>query len=144
MFQPESARFSGRGAAEQGRLDREAERARKEGVIEAHRAANARREEERHGRMQAERAREEAYWAARRGTQRSKTASGAEYDIFSLGFKDGREAERQRYAEESARHSATARTAMLFKRNNNTDGVNPITGEPLRSIEVTPRPTPPT
>lgn len=87
--------------------------------------------------MDAADAREEQRWQELRasGSKARRNLSGEPFNPVTLRYNDGRDGERLRAADERVKSRALLRAENL-QRHNAREGVNPITGAPLRAIRA--------
>ncbi|KAJ4462588.1 hypothetical protein PAPYR_571 [Paratrimastix pyriformis] len=138
MFVDEVSRFQTDAAAEEYHR-RQALLNREKQSLEMHRKREEERETQRWKTMEEEERRERERAAAVAGTsKRNQSDLGAAcasprvaYDPLTLTYADTPEGRNLKDRDERAREWADFRMAELSRRNTNTDGINPITGEPI-------------
>ncbi|KAJ4455172.1 hypothetical protein PAPYR_9901 [Paratrimastix pyriformis] len=129
MFVDEVSRFQTDAAAEEYNR-RQALLNREKQSLEMHRKREEERETQRWKTMEEEERRERERAAAVAGTSK-RNQSGVAYDPLTLTYADTPEGRNLKDRDERARERADFRMAELSRRNTNTDGINPITGEPI-------------
>ncbi|KAJ0399340.1 hypothetical protein P43SY_001529 [Pythium insidiosum] len=119
------------------KVSREESNARAKIRQERKRYDNVQREIQRWKDMDATTVEEEKRWAALRatGSKARRNKGGEPFNPITLQYNDGKDGERLRLADETIKRRAVARAESL-RFHNSRGGINPITGEPLRKIQV--------
>lgn len=135
-FMSDADRFHSDTAGEE-RAQREAHNARAKTHLERRRVDSVQREVARWKDMDAASAVEEQRLHALRqsGTKALRNKGGAAFNPITLQYNDGKDGQRLQAADQAVKHRAVVR-AQNLQHHNSRDGVNPITGAPVRRIAV--------
>eukprot|EP00771_Trimastix_marina_P001228 gnl/Trimastix_PCT/2283.p1 GENE.gnl/Trimastix_PCT/2283~~gnl/Trimastix_PCT/2283.p1 ORF type:complete len:196 (-),score=28.70 gnl/Trimastix_PCT/2283:129-716(-) len=134
MYQGEVERFETDSAAfERRRMDQVRQRQKR--IDQSHRDRDMQRESERWKRMEESDQREQQRIERLAGTGK-KNVSSVAYDPVTLSYNDSHDGERLRREDEMRSYHARLRTENL-ERQVSREGINPITGEPVRVHRAT-------
>ncbi|TYZ58195.1 hypothetical protein PybrP1_009161 [[Pythium] brassicae (nom. inval.)] len=135
-FMSDADRFHSDTAGEE-RAHREERHARTQSQLERRRYNSVQREVARWKDMDAAGAAEEQRWRTLRqsGTKALRNKCGEAFNPVTLQYSDGKDGQRLRAADQAVKHRAVVR-AQNLQHHNSREGINPITGEPVRRIAI--------
>lgn len=135
-FMSDADRFHSDTAGEE-RAHRDERNARAKLQLERKRYDSVQREIKRWSDMDAASAEEEKRVLALRqsGTKALRNKGGAAFNPITLQYNDGKDGQRLHAADQAVKHRAVVR-AQNLQHHNSREGINPITGEPVRRIAV--------
>lgn len=141
-FQAESGRFDTDFCAEERRR-RNQVYANLEKKYDRMREQNIERDERRYRMMDEEAKKKKEYldYLRDKTTKAKKNESGIPYDPVTLRYNDGYDGIVLKNEEENIKYRVGLR-AQHLQFENNRNGYNPITGEPIRSVNIPQRPDP--